>query len=61
MISRRISQPLSTDSLLASLRSTVQRMEQSEHPESVVFLKCLLLDRIADLEEEAKKEEPPNS
>jgi hypothetical protein len=35
-------------------------MEQSEHPESVVFLKWLLLDRIADLEEEAKKEEPPS-
>jgi len=36
-------------------------MEQSEHPESVVFLKWLLLDRIADLEEEANKEGPPNS
>ena len=61
MDNRRASQPLSTDSLLASLRSTVQRLDQSENPESVVFIKHVLLDRIADLEAEAKQEPPADS
>jgi hypothetical protein len=57
----RATQPLSTDSLLASLRSTVQRLEQSENPEKILFIKHVLLNRIADLEAEAKKEPPTDS
>ena len=57
----RATQPLSTDGLLTSLRSTVQRLDQSEHPESVLFIKHVLLNRIADLEAEAKQEPPCDS
>jgi hypothetical protein len=61
MIDPRRSQAISTDNLLASLRSTVQRLDQSENPESVVFIKHVLLDRIADLEAEAKQDPPADS
>lgn len=61
MIDRGTSQLLSTDTVLACLRSAVQRMEQSEHPERVVFLKHLLLERISELEAEAKNEPPFDS
>jgi hypothetical protein len=61
MVDHRASQPLSPDKLLASLRSTVQRLEQSENPESVFFIKHVLLNRIADLEAEAKQEPPTDS
>jgi len=57
----RASQPLSTNDLLASLRSTVQRLEQSENPENILFIKHVLLNRIADLEAEAKQEPPTDS
>jgi hypothetical protein len=61
MFDHRASQPLSPDNLLACLRSTVQRLEQSENPENVLFLKHVLLHRIADLEAEAKQQPPTNS
>jgi len=61
MIDHRASQPLSTDSLLASLRSTVQRLDQSENPEKVLFIKHVLLNRIADLEAETKQQPPTDS
>jgi hypothetical protein len=54
-------QPLSPYNLLASLRSTVERLEQSENPENVVFIKHVLLDRIADLEEETRQDPPAKS
>jgi hypothetical protein len=57
----RASQPPSLDNLLASLRSTVHRLEQSEHPENVLFIKHVLLNRIADLEAESKHEPPTDS
>jgi hypothetical protein len=46
---------LSLDNLPASLRSTVQRMEQSENPAVFLFIKNILLERIAELEIEAKE------
>ncbi len=61
MIDPRASQPLSTNDLLVSLRSTVQRLEQSENPEKVLFIKHVLLNRIADLEAEANQEPPTDS
>jgi hypothetical protein len=61
MIDPRASQPLSTNDLLASLRSTVQRLKQAENPEKVLFIKHVLLNRIADLEAEANQEPPTDS
>ena len=56
MIDHRTSQPLSPDKVLASLRGTVHRLGQSENPESVLFIKHVLLNRIADLEAETRQE-----
>ncbi len=61
MIDHRTSPFLSPDTVLACLRSTVQRMAQSEHPERVVILKHILLERISELEEEASHEPPFDS
>jgi hypothetical protein len=61
MFDHRASRPLSPDDLLASLRSTVRRLEQSENPESVLFIKHVLLNRISDLEAEAKQQPPTDS
>jgi hypothetical protein len=61
MMDHRTPQPVSTDTLLASLRGTVQRMEQSENPENFALIKQLILDRIADVEAEAEQEPPAHS
>ena len=57
MIASSETQTLSPKDLIASLRGTVQRLEQSENPVAVVFLKELLLERIAELEKQ--NEEAP--
>jgi len=49
----------STEYLLASLRSTVHRLEQSENPVAVVFIKELLSERIAELEKQAAESQSP--
>jgi hypothetical protein len=61
MMDHRIPQPVSTETLLASLRGTVQRMEHSENPENFVLIKQLILERIADIEAEAEQEPPADS
>ncbi|MGA7242985.1 MAG: hypothetical protein WBX19_07370 [Terracidiphilus sp.] len=48
-------------SLIAPLRDAVLRMEQSENPQSLLLMKHFLLDRIAELEEEAELEELADS
>jgi hypothetical protein len=45
----------STEFLLASLRSTVHRLEQSENPVAVVLIKELLSERIAEIEIQAEE------
>jgi hypothetical protein len=42
----------STEELIASLRSTVQRLDQSGNPTAVVFIKELLKERITELEQQ---------
>lgn len=61
MIDHQPPRPQSLDSLLASLRCTVHRMEQSENPSAVAFIKQLLLERIGELEAEATRQSPDDS
>jgi hypothetical protein len=42
----------SSKELISDLRSTVQRLDQSENPGLVAFLKELLVERIAELEKQ---------
>jgi hypothetical protein len=58
MMDHRTALPVS---LIASLHAEVQRMEQSEKPQNFIFIKQFLLDRIAELEEEAELEELADS
>ena len=51
---QRPQSPSPENHLIASLRSTVHRLEQSENPGAVAFLKELLIERIAALEKEAR-------
>ena len=47
--------PPPNSTLLAYLRSTVQRLDQSDRPAAVAFMKLLLLQRIAEIELEAAR------
>jgi hypothetical protein len=51
----------SPEVLLASLRGAVQRLEQSENPVTVLFLKELLVERIAELEKQTDETPPVGS
>jgi hypothetical protein len=53
--------PPSPEALLTSLRGTVQRLEQSESPAAVVFLKAFLIERIAVLETETQQKSTGSS
>jgi hypothetical protein len=53
--------PPSPEALLTSLRGTVQRLEQSENPAAVIFLKAFLIERIAVLETETQQKSTVSS
>jgi hypothetical protein len=51
----------STEELIASLRGTVQRLDQSENPAAVAFIKELLKERITELEAQTQHLTTTNS
>ena len=59
MTDRQIPPVLPTATLLAYLRGTVQRLEQSERPAAVAMMKLLLNERIAEIESSAQH--PPTT